>query len=200
MFPHPDVFFPSARAVPAPVLRAFRQADPNVVVIWLRRGAWLLGSVLPNRHRQESAGSTRAKLWASSLAFVCTDRATLERGQQRWGDREAITRLRAQGVVEHQSFAADAYSEHVLWGKMETWLRYAQWIKQHCYEEYWRAMDADQERNEQDEEKLGQLLDKSRLREAYRMGFTNPVSRGWSKELDNATNTGGSGALTLQTA
>jgi hypothetical protein len=195
MFPHKNVFFPAARTVPQSVLRVLRAIDDSVCVVWLRRGAWLLSTVTPNEHRMHAAGTTRAKLHYSSLPFLATTRDQFEMACQRWGNREAMTRLRMQGVVEQKTFECSQYADHVVWAEMELWLRAARWVRQHHYEAYWRAMDEAQEKNDDEEAKLSSLLDKARLREAYRMGFKNPVSQGWTPARETA-----SGSVSLITA
>ena len=61
-------------------------------------------------------------------------------------------------------------------GLIERWFREASWTMQHCYNETWKAAEEQTEVRPEHEQRMANTLDRARLKEAWRMGFRNPVS------------------------
>lgn len=167
------LFFPSARTAPADVLRALRGIDDAAELIWLRRGAWILGTYKPNSERREQARRAIDSLSGPALTQGYTEsKRQFEFRRTQHGDKLAMYQLKYQGFVEQKTWEVRRrYAETVAFVFMERWLRVAKWVQQHHYEEFWRAWDRAQEQNEQEEAKIAETRDRSRIREAWRMGF-----------------------------
>lgn len=173
----PYIWFPSARQAPADVLRALRAIEPKVELVWLRRGAWALGTYSPDPFRQAEAKRSLKALNGPGLTRgYSTSPQSWDLAVRAHGDRMAMTWLKAQGYLHQQTFDMRRHSEAAVFGVMENWLREAKWVQQHEYEEAWRALEAAQVENHGEKERIADLIDHARLREAYRMEYKRPVS------------------------
>jgi hypothetical protein len=175
MHDRPLCHFPSRRVAPPELVRALRSIKPTAELVWLRRGQWCLGTVNSDSPSRIHALKSLELLY---LAADALDRAKLSgpfrrAASRKWGDKVAFQRLKLQGFIDQQTFPPLLDTEL---GLIERWFREASWTMQHCYNATWRAAEAQTEVQPEHDAKLANVTDRSRLREAWRMGFRNPVS------------------------
>lgn len=171
------LYFPSPREAPADVVRRLRAIDPTATMIWLRRGVWALGTMKPDSRRRNEAEQALSDLNKAGKALAgCPSRRIFEIAIRAWGDKVAWTELKRQGFVHQLTFRPRETPECELAAAAERWLKEATWVRQHSYEATWRALEREMERDVDAEQAEANMLDKARLRDAWRMGFRNPTS------------------------
>jgi hypothetical protein len=149
--------------------------DPTVELVWLRRGAWALGTI---KQDNRARGMAERQIWKLLQALHVLLTLKVPQKVKVLGYRIAFEKmyilwLKSLGWMHQQTFENIGDSE---FGIIERWLREATWVRQHCYEQTFNEIEADMDRNKEAEAKEADLLDRSRLREAYRIGFRRPVS------------------------
>jgi hypothetical protein len=159
------------------VLAALRAIESTIELVWLERGAWCLGTYMPDARRIGEAQRALGFLTGPGLvAAQVQDAAQIREATRMHAARVAMTRLKCQGFLHQQTFDMRRHSEPAVFGLMEQWLCCAVWVRQHEYEAAWRAWEAAQVENEGEEARIANLTDHARLKAAYRMQFKRPVS------------------------
>lgn len=152
--------FPEVRTCPADTLRALREYDPTLDVLYLgpspKGGRWMLGSVRP-----DSAHRATAEKVLATLQRVPSHRRGIE-----WYRRYRMA------VVARQGFKGRAiYECPEPDARLVRDIRYTIWRNTHESDaEYEASLDA--EREAEQRAAHADLTDRARANEAWRYGFT----------------------------
>lgn len=169
--------FPSVRTAPAEIVRALKDIDPTAELVWLRRGVWCLGLV-----KQDNRARGRAeKMMDKTLAAVeyVVNHTRLAGPQFRAvtrakiGEKLAMLRLQRQGFMHQQTFPKLRDAEL---GVIVRWFREAIWVRENAYESTLREYEELLENDPVSKAKEAEMLDRARLRDAWRWGFRHPKS------------------------
>lgn len=174
---HPDglrLYHPASREAPRPVLAALREIDPRSALVWLKRGVWALGTIIPHVDRRAEAERALEQLQKAGKAMAkCPSRKVYRLAMEVQASKVALWRLKLQGFVMQRTFDC---GDSELPGLTERWLREATWVRQHCYESEWNRLESELERDQDAEQRETEVLNLARLRDAWRMEFKRPVS------------------------
>lgn len=152
--------FPEVRTVRSDVLRAFREIDPQIEVLYLGPRRWMLGRVHdePTEHRakMQRMGDNRVKL-ARTMS-----KRTRDRG---WHERQWFARAMQQGFESlHEWHAIELTHDHV------ERFRAASYLKQNLRADALEQFDAEAEAQRAAD--YADLTDKHRAHDAHQYAFT----------------------------